>query len=39
MFYGQYRWSRGLIRLGRFHEGPAPLLVRGKFPLRIEIIE
>ena len=39
MFYGQYRWSRGLIRLGRFDQAPAPLLVRGKFPLRIETIE
>jgi len=39
MFYGPYRWSRGLIRLGRFDQGPTPLLVRGKFPLRIEIIE
>lgn len=37
MFHGPYRWSRGLIRLGRFDQGPAPLLVRGKHPLRIEL--
>nr|WP_199224843.1 cyclophilin-like fold protein [Falsochrobactrum shanghaiense] len=38
MFYGPYRWSRGLIRLGRLDEGPAPLLVRGKHMLRIETL-
>ena len=36
MFHGPYRWSRGLIRLGRLDGGPAPLLVRGEFPLFIE---
>lgn len=36
MFYGPYRWSRGLIRLGRLDQGPAPLLVRGEHPLRVE---
>lgn len=39
MFYGPYRWSQGLIRLGRFDGSFDPLLVRGKFPLQIEIIE
>ncbi|WP_246683534.1 cyclophilin-like fold protein [Labrys sp. KNU-23] len=34
-FYASYRWSRGLIRLGRLDGGFEPLLVRGKFPLRI----
>ena len=38
MFHGPYRWSRGLIRLGRFDQGPAPLLVRGEHPLRVEIL-
>jgi hypothetical protein len=34
-FYASYRYSRGLIRLGRLDDGFAPLLTRGKFPLRI----
>jgi hypothetical protein len=34
-FYAGYRYSRGLIRLGRLDNGFAPLLTRGKFPLRI----
>jgi hypothetical protein len=38
MFHGPYRWSRGLIRLGRLDHGAKPLLVRGKHPLRVEII-
>jgi hypothetical protein len=37
MFYADYRWE-GLIRLGRFEGSFEPLLVRGKFPLRIERI-
>ncbi len=36
MFHAPYRWSRGLIRLGRLDGGPAPLLVRGEYPLRVE---
>ncbi|AYG69836.1 MULTISPECIES: cyclophilin-like fold protein [unclassified Rhizobium] len=36
LFYGSYRYSAGLIRLGRFEAGFEPLLVPGKFPLRIE---
>jgi len=39
LFYAGYRWSGGLIRLGRFDQGFEPLLTRGKFPLRIERIE
>ncbi len=38
MFHGPYRWSRGLIRLGRLDAGSAPLLVRGEHPLRIEVL-
>jgi hypothetical protein len=37
MFYADYRWE-GLIRLGHFEGSFEPLLVRGKFPLRIERI-
>lgn len=37
-FYDSYRYSKGLIRLGRIDGGIEPLLVRGKFPLRIERI-
>jgi hypothetical protein len=36
MFHGPYRWSRGLIQLGRFDKGARPLLVRGEHKLRIE---
>jgi hypothetical protein len=35
-FHAGYRYSRGLIRLGRLDGGIEPLLVRGEFPLRIE---
>jgi hypothetical protein len=34
-FYAGYRFSRGLIRLGRLDNGVEALLTRGKFPLRI----
>lgn len=34
-FYAGYRWSQGLIRLGRLDNGFEPLLTRGRFPLRI----
>jgi hypothetical protein len=37
LFYDNYRWD-GLIRFGRFEGGFEPLLVRGKFPVRIERI-
>ncbi|MHA6691889.1 cyclophilin-like fold protein [Devosia sp. A449] len=39
LFYAGYRYSEGLIRLGRFDDGFEPLLVRGEFPLRIELIK
>jgi hypothetical protein len=35
-FYDSYRYSNGLIRLGRLDDGVEPLLTRGEFPLRIE---
>jgi hypothetical protein len=35
-FYGGYRYSKGLIRLGRLDGGVEPLLMRGQFPLRVE---
>lgn len=35
-YYDSYRYSKGLIRLGRFDDGFEPPLVRGEFPLRIE---
>ena len=34
-FYADYRYSSGLIRLGRLDDGFETLLTRGKFPLRI----
>jgi len=34
-FYAGYRYSRGLIRLGRLDSGFEPLLTPGKFSLRI----
>lgn len=37
-FHGAYRYSPGLIRLGRLDGGIAPLLTRGEFPLRIELV-
>ena len=36
-FHAGYRYSRGLIRLGRLDAGIEPLLERGKYPLRIEL--
>jgi hypothetical protein len=38
LFYGGYRYSSGLIRLGRFDNGFEPLLVRGEFPIRMEMV-
>lgn len=38
MFHGSYRWSRGLIRLGRLDQGAKPLLLRGEHPLSVEIV-
>ena len=35
-FYAGYRYSTGVIRLGRLDGGVEPLLTRGKFPLRVE---
>lgn len=36
-FHAGYRYSQGLIRLGRLDAGVEPLLKRGKFPLRIDL--
>lgn len=38
LFYADYSYSSGLIRLGRFDEGYEALQLRGEFPLRIEAI-
>jgi hypothetical protein len=35
-FYGGYKYSSGLIRIGRLDDGPQPLLTRGKFAVHIE---
>jgi hypothetical protein len=35
LFYAGYRYSSGLIRLGRFDNWREPLATRGKFPIRI----
>jgi hypothetical protein len=37
-FYARYRYSSGLIRLGRIDGDFAPLLMHGKFVLRIELL-
>ena len=37
-FHDSYRYSKGLIRLGRLEDGIRPLLARGKYPLRIELL-
>jgi len=34
-YYAGYRYSRGLIRLGRLDKGIEPLLTRGEFRLRV----
>ncbi|WP_313292823.1 cyclophilin-like fold protein [Rhizobium rhizoryzae] len=39
LFYASYRYSSGLIRLGRVDGGIEPMLTRGEFPLRIESAE
>ena len=38
MYRGTYRYSEGVIRLGRFEGSLEPLLLRGKFPFTIERI-
>lgn len=37
-FHAGYRYSRGLIRLGRIDGDIAPLQMRGKFDLHIELL-
>lgn len=38
-FHDSYVYRRDLIRLGRIEGGVAPLLVRGEFPLRLELLD
>jgi hypothetical protein len=38
-FHDDYQYSGDLIRLGRIEGGVEPLLVRGEFPLRLELID
>lgn len=37
-YYGHYRYSPGLIRLGRLDGGTRPLMTRGRFPLRLTLL-
>ncbi len=37
-YHAGYRYSRGLIRLGRLEGGVAPLLTRGSFPLSAKAV-
>jgi hypothetical protein len=37
-YYAPYRYSPGLIRLGRLHGGILPLMDRGKFPLSADVM-
>ena len=37
-FHGNYRYSRGLIRLGRLDGGFEPFRANGTFPIRIEFL-
>ncbi len=36
LYYAGYRYSSGLIRIGRLDGGVEPLLKRGRFPVRVE---
>lgn len=38
-FHDDYRYRGDLIRLGHLEGGVEPLLVRGEFPLRLELID
>ena len=37
-YYGHYRYASGLIRLGRLDDGVHPLMTRGRFDLRVEVL-
>jgi hypothetical protein len=39
LYYASYRYSRGLVRLGRLDGSIEPLLTRGTFPLRIQSLK
>ena len=38
LYYADYNYSNGLIRLGRLDDGIEPLFTRGKFPLHIQLL-
>ena len=38
-FHADYRYSRGLVRLGRLDDGIKPLLTKGKFPLQVKVAD
>ena len=37
-FYDHYRYTPGLVRLGRLDDGTKPLMTRGKFMLRLSLL-
>jgi hypothetical protein len=37
-FHSNYRYSKGLIRIGRLDDAVRPLLTRGTFPLHIDLV-
>ena len=39
LYYASYRYSNGLVRLGRLDSGIEPLLTKGTFPLHIRAIK
>jgi hypothetical protein len=39
LYYASYRYSQGLVRLGRLDGSIEPLLTRGTFPLRIQSLK
>lgn len=38
-YYASYRYSNGLVRLGRLDGGIEPMLTRGEFPLRVQSLK
>lgn len=38
LFHSNYRYSKGLIRIGRLDDAVRPLRTRGTFPLRIDLV-
>ncbi len=37
-YHDRYRYSHGLIRLGRLNSGAHPLMTRGTYPLRVSLL-